>query len=44
LQENRLVVDPLHRSWADNSTGPYGENTEEAEVSLIINLLFALVV
>jgi hypothetical protein len=25
-------VDPLHRSWADNSTGPYGENTEEAEV------------
>ena len=28
------MVDPLHRSWADNSTGPYGENTEEAEVKL----------
>jgi hypothetical protein len=28
------MVDPLHRSWADNSTGPYGENTEEAEVRL----------
>jgi len=30
-QENRLVVDPKHRSWQDNSTGPEGENTEEAE-------------
>ena len=31
-QENRLVIDPNHRSWKDNSTGPTNETTEEAEV------------
>jgi len=29
--ENRLVIDPKHRSWTDNSTGPANETTEEAE-------------
>jgi len=29
--ENRLVIDPNHRSWSDNSTGPSNETTEEAE-------------
>jgi len=30
-EENRLKVDPTHRSWSDNSTGPMDETTEEAE-------------
>jgi len=30
-EENRLMVDPEHRSWADDSTGPMDETTEEAE-------------
>merc|ERR1719242_1227256 len=30
-EENRLMVDSEHRSWADDSTGPMDETTEEAE-------------
>jgi len=30
-EENRLIIDQDHRSWEDDSTGPKGENTEEAE-------------
>jgi len=30
-EENRLIIDESHRSWEDDSTGPKGENTEEAE-------------
>lgn len=30
-EENRLNIDQHHRSWEDDSTGPKGENTEEAE-------------
>ena len=31
-QENRIIIDRDHRSWEDDSTGPKGEHTEEAEV------------
>ena len=31
-QEVRLTVNTNHTSWEDDSTGPKGENTEEAEV------------
>jgi hypothetical protein len=37
-QENRLNIDQNHRSWEDDSTGPKGENTEEAEVRIYHNL------
>ena len=37
-QENRLNIDQHHRSWEDDSTGPKGENTEEAEVRIYHNL------
>lgn len=30
-KDDRLVIDRNHRSWLDNSTGPSGETTEEAE-------------
>ena len=33
-QEVRLNINKDHPSWEDDSTGPKGENTEEAEVSL----------
>jgi len=30
-EENRIIIDRDHRSWEDDSTGPKGEHTEEAE-------------
>ena len=32
----RLIVNTDHTSWEDDSTGPKGENTEEAEVKYFL--------
>ena len=39
-QEVRLNINEDHTSWEDDSTGPKGENTEEAEV---ISMNFKLI-
>ena len=36
----RLTVNTNHTSWEDDSTGPKGENTEEAEVKYFGKYLF----
>ena len=37
------MIDEKHKSWEDDSTGPKGENTEEAEVECSKLLLFLII-